>query len=102
MDSKEVLRCLAGVRVQGWSYKDDPAVRHIGPMAQDFFAAFHVGDDEHIHGVDAGGIAFAAVQALYWIVQEKEQQIGELRAELDDLRQRVAWGESLACNSSLV
>src|SRR5207245_3839308 len=44
LDSGSVLRRLAGLPIFVWSYKAQPAsIRHIGPMAQDFAQAFHVG-----------------------------------------------------------
>ena len=53
--------------MQTWKYKAETgSVRHLGPMAQDFRAAFALGqDDKHISTVDEGGVALAAVQELY-------------------------------------
>jgi hypothetical protein len=47
-----------------WKYKtDSPSIRHLGTMAQDFRAAFDLGeDDKHISTIDEGGVALAAVQ----------------------------------------
>ena len=76
--------------IQKWNYKDDAKVRHIGPMAQDFYAAFGVGPDEkHIAMVDADGVALAAIQGLHEIVQEKEAAIEALRRENQSLGQRL-------------
>jgi hypothetical protein len=48
-------------------------------MAQDFYAAFDLGeDDRHISAVDADGVALAAIQGLYRVVQEQEAQIAAL------------------------
>jgi hypothetical protein len=53
-------------------------------MAQDFYAAFNVGEDnKHISTSDADGVALAAIQGLYKIVQEKDAEIATLRAEKD-------------------
>lgn len=54
------------LRLARWNYtSDDPASRHIGPMAQDFAAIFGVGtDDRHIHPLDGQGVALAAIQGL--------------------------------------
>jgi len=40
-----------------WNLKtQDPSIRHLGPMAQDFRAAFGLGEDErHINTVDSDG-----------------------------------------------
>ena len=84
VDPREVLEQVAALPVTTWSYKANvPTVRHIGPMAQDFAAAFEVGDDDrHIHPVDASGVALAAIKALAEIVEEQQVQIDELRSVL--------------------
>ena len=53
--------------ITSWSYKaEEPSVRHIGPMAQDFYEAFGLGlDNKHITTIDEGGVALAAIQGLY-------------------------------------
>jgi hypothetical protein len=85
------LERLARVSVQTWSYTNDTAqTRHIGPMTQDFHAAFGVGaDDIHIATVDADGVALAAVQGLYEIVKEKETEIESLKKRLVTLEKLV-------------
>ncbi len=62
-----MLARLAEVPISTWNYtSQDASIRHIGPMAQDFYAAFGVGeDDTHITTVDADGVALAAIQGLY-------------------------------------
>jgi hypothetical protein len=90
-ESVDVDAVLAGVvdlPLTSWSYKeDDPATRHVGPMAQDFAATFGVGDDDrHIHVVDANGVALAAIQALAKQLAETQARIGELEAEVERLR----------------
>jgi hypothetical protein len=60
-------------------------------MAQDFRAAFGLGeDDKHISTVDADGVALAGVQALYRLLQEMEEQISEQQAQIRELRFEVA------------
>lgn len=83
-DPFEILELLAEIPIQRWTYKwDDSNVKHIGPMAQDFAAAFNVGDDNrHIHPVDAQGVAFAAVQALYQLLKEKNKTTQNLEKQL--------------------
>ena len=50
LDGLEVLEKLEHVPVQRWNYKWEPddAVPHIGPVAQDFKAAFYPGRDDKI------------------------------------------------------
>lgn len=50
---------------------------HIRPVAQDFYAAFGVGEDpRRISTVDADGVALAAIQALYRMSQALEARFG--------------------------
>jgi hypothetical protein len=92
VDAREVLERLAAVPVQTWSYvSESPAIRHMGPTAQDFQAAFGLGvSDRHITTVDADGVALAAIQGLYALVQEKDARIADLERRLRDLERRNA------------
>ena len=88
IDRREILSRLANVSVETWNYKfQSPNIRHIGPMAQDFAAAFGVGeDDKHINIVDAFGVALASIQALYEMIQEKDAKITALEQRLRNCR----------------
>ena len=79
-----VLNRLAALPIKAWNYKsDDSSVHHLGPMAQDFRAAFNLGaDDKHIDMIDANGVTMAAVQGLYQMMQEKDAEIKQLRAQV--------------------
>ena len=85
VDGQAVLAQVAALPISSWRYQsDDPAVRHIGPMAQDFAAVFQVGDDDRaIHVVDGQGVALAAIQGL-------TQELRTLQAENAALAARVA------------
>ncbi len=84
VDPREVLEKLAVLAVQSWNYKgQSPAIRHIGPMAQDFAAAFGVGEsDKYICTVDAIGVVIAGLQALRERLKEKEAQVEILQREV--------------------
>ena len=88
IDRREILSRLANVSVETWNYKfQSPNIRHIGPMAQDFAAAFGVGeDDKHINMVYAFGVAIASIQALYEMIQEKDTKITALEQRLKELQ----------------
>jgi Chaperone of endosialidase len=90
-DVKQILTRLLEVPIQKWNYKsDEPSVAHIGPMAQDFATAFGLGkDDKHIHAVDADGVAFAAIQALFHMIGESDAEMNSLRSGLNDVRAQV-------------
>lgn len=93
-DPQEVLSKVTALPIASWNYKDDPSSRHLGPMAQDFHAAFGVGpDDRHIATVDADGVALAAIQGLNQKLEEtvrrQEAQLRQLQTELSELRQLI-------------
>ena len=96
VDTRSVLERLARVPVQSWSYKADGAgVRHLGPVAQDFKAAFQLGaDDKTIATVDADGVMMASIQALYQMMREKDAQIARLQSQLNQVRRVVRRGRT--------
>jgi len=76
-----------------WNFKVDSATKHLGPMAQDFYAAFGVGpDDKHIATVDADGVALAAIQGLNQKLEQKETEVRELKQRLEAL-ERIVRGQ---------
>ena len=85
VDARAILDRVVALPMTTWHYKtQDPSTRHIGAIAQDFYSAFGVGEDErHISTVDADGVALAAIQGLYALVQDKGAEIAKLRAEKD-------------------
>ena len=91
VNPRSVLSRLATIPIQTWNFKSQPeSVRHMGPMAQDFRAAFNLGrDDKHISALDAQGVTMAAIQGLYQLMQEKEAQIAQLRARVVRLERRT-------------
>ena len=90
VDAQAILNRLTGLPIETWRYKGD-AARHIGPMAQDFAAAFGVGpDDRHISLLDASGVALAAIQALARRVQAQEVELSALRKALARLEAGTA------------
>jgi hypothetical protein len=91
IDASEILSKVLALPITTWSYKADPGVRHIGPMAEDFFAAFAVGADaKGISVTDSAGVALAAIQALYQELGAKEAQIGVLQERLAALEAAMA------------
>lgn len=91
VDPREVLEKVSAMALTRWNYKTSPGVEHIGPMAQDFQAAFGLGaDDKHIATVDADGVALAAIQGLNQKVERKNAEIDELKRDIEILKQTVA------------
>jgi hypothetical protein len=92
LDTQDILRRVVQLPVSRWQYKgEDAGVRHIGPVAQDFYASFQLGESErHIGMVDADGVALAAIQGLYDVVEEKDCRIEQLETRNHDLAERNA------------
>jgi hypothetical protein len=89
VDNQTVLAKVAALPVTEWNYKSDSqSIQHMGPMAQDFQAAFGLDgrDDKHISVVDEGGVALAAIQGLNAKVEEKEAEIQQLHQQLAALQ----------------
>jgi len=91
----EILEKLAELPISTWRYRSDAATPHIGPMAQDFFAAFGVGTDEkHIAPIDEGGVALAAIQGLNRKLEDRartsESRMEKLETENENLKKEVA------------
>ena len=88
LDPQAVLAKVASLPITEWQYKvDADGARHLGPMAQDFHAAFGLNgaDDKHISTVDESGVALAAIQGLNQKLAEKAAEIQELKARLEKL-----------------
>ena len=108
LDDATVLAKVAQLPISRWSYKSEHGVRHVGPMAQDFYAAFGVGeDDKHITSIDEDGVALAAIKALHTenadlraqvrrerqerrtITYSQSVEIAALRSELESIRAEI-------------
>lgn len=87
VDPRMILDELASVSIETWEYKDSDEGRHIGPVAEDFYEAFGLGqDDRYISTVDADGVALAAIQGLYELVQEQQNMLTGQQAEIERMR----------------
>jgi hypothetical protein len=91
VDAQAVLAKVAQLPIDEWSYKAEGGQRHLGPVAQNFYAAFGLrADDKHITTVDEGGVALAAIKGLYErteaALQAKDREIASLREELNAIK----------------
>lgn len=66
--AEEILEKIASLPVYSWNYKvEDSSVVHVGPMAEDFYDAFHLGGEngnKNISTIDPAGVALAGIKAL--------------------------------------
>jgi hypothetical protein len=90
----EVLDKVAALPITTWNFKELPGSRHMGPMAQDFYSAFHLGNsDTTITTVDPNGVALAAIQGLNLKLQADNAQLKQenelLAKRLDTLEAEV-------------
>ena len=84
VSAREVLDKVVDMPISTWRFKtEDDSVRHIGPMAQDFMAAFGYGvNDTHITATDADGVALAAIQGLNAKLLEDNARQAEINTAL--------------------
>lgn len=87
VDPTDMLQRVRDLPIATWNYTaESSAVRHIGPMAQDFAALFGVGaDDRHIHPLDGQGVALAAIQGLVAQIEEMREENSRLAARVSHL-----------------
>jgi hypothetical protein len=97
LNGEEILQRLRAIPVSSWNYKSqDASIRHIGPMAQDFYAAFGVGEDEKlINTIDIEGVSIAAAKALDTRTTEQQAEINALKQRNAELEERLRRLESL-------
>jgi hypothetical protein len=94
VDCQEILDKVAELPITTWNYKsDNEAIRHMGPVAQDFKAAFELGDsDKTIATTDKAGISLAAIKALN---AKLRQQVERLEKRDKEMTERLERFESM-------
>ncbi len=87
VDDTSILAKLSTLPIDAWQYKTERGVRHLGPMAQDFYAAFGAGeDDRHITSIDEDGVALAAIEALHRENAGLQNELRRLERVVAELR----------------
>ncbi len=99
VEGRAVLERVARLPISEWNYKGYPQ-RHIGPMAQDFHAAFPLNtNDTTLNTADLHGVALAAIQGLNQKLEDRanrlEKEFHETSAENAALKQRLTQLEAL-------
>ncbi|MCW8870727.1 MAG: tail fiber domain-containing protein [Proteobacteria bacterium] len=87
----EVLDKVMGLPISVWNYKfDSDNVKHLGPMAQDFFNAFSLGaSKDKIATLDTSGVALASIKALGEKLNSKEAELEAIKQENKALNARL-------------
>ncbi|BDX07610.1 tail fiber domain-containing protein [Planctobacterium marinum] len=85
VDEGDILNKLSNLAIKKWNYiADGEGIKHIGPIAEDFYGLFGLGvDEKHITTIDLSGVAIAGIQALNTESKEKDAQ---LQQELEGLK----------------
>ena len=84
VDGEEVLEKIHNIPVTKWNYKKtDPTMKYIGPVAQDFYSAFHLGgtDSLGINSISIDGVNMAGIKAL-------EQRTREMKSVLTTIQEQ--------------
>jgi len=90
-----VLEKICNLPITEWNYRGYQQ-RHIGPMAQDFHAAFPLNDEQTtLNSADLHGVALAAIQGLN---QKLTEELKQKEAEITKLEKRLAALEKIVLN----
>ena len=95
IDASDILTRVLQLPLSRWRYRNSDEGMHLGPMAEDFAAAFGLGGSpQHISTVDADGVALAAIQGLNTKLEYENAALRNeteaLRAALDDMLARLS------------
>jgi hypothetical protein len=91
VNGADVLARLRNTPVSTWNYiSEGKEVRHMGPMAEDFYQAFQLGTGNTSIGVqDLAGVSLAAIKSLdarTLELQRKTAEVEQLRTQVSELR----------------
>lgn len=88
INGTDVLNKLKSLTVSEWNYKTDKnKIKHIGPMAQDFYGLFGLGtDDKSISTIDPSGVSLIAIQELLKRIESLESKNKKLEIEIEKLK----------------
>lgn len=91
VNTRDILQRVLKLPISTWNYKtQNSSVRHIGPMAQDFYKLFGVGEsDTRIATIDPDGVALAAIQGLNEELKDRDKKIEDQQQELNSLQEQV-------------
>jgi hypothetical protein len=107
-DCVVILDKLMAIPISQWHYEweDSNTTSHLGPMAQDFKAAFYPGrDDTGITTLEADGVALAAIQGLSKQLTDelkrRDAENAKLRQKNQSLEKRLETLERIILNHTL-
>jgi len=91
LDGEELLDKIRNMSITEWNYTVTPEIKYIGPVAEEFWEAFHLnGDDKKgINSISIDGVNMAGIQALEKRTREMQAQIDLLQAENERLKAQI-------------
>jgi hypothetical protein len=104
VDATGVLEGLATLPIYTWRYRTEASqALHMGPTAQDFHAAFGLGDsDRTITTIDATGVALSAAHALQQRLDARKGLVAARAQALAHMRREVAELEGLEADVAAI
>lgn len=96
-DGNEMLNKLENIRMGSWNYKGQAklGLRHYGPMAQDFYAAYGkdnygtIGDNTSITQADFDGVMLIMIRELSKKAKIQESELESLKKENSLLNEKL-------------
>lgn len=98
---EDILKGITKLKITSWNYKsEDTKIRHLGPMAQQFYSTFGIGESKvSICTIDIDGVSMIGIKALEKRtsdLSEKLNGLNQLKTEIknidnfDDLNMRIS------------
>lgn len=83
VNNEDILLKIAGMKLKAWKYKTQRNAFHVGPMAQDMFEAFHLGESaDAITMTDIDGVILSCIKAL----NKRVISVSGVYDQLDDIK----------------
>ncbi|MFA5099157.1 MAG: tail fiber domain-containing protein [Candidatus Paceibacterota bacterium] len=92
IDNNKILAKIDSMPMYQWNFKsEDPSIKHIAPVAQDFYAAFGLNgtSDKMISSIDPAGVALVGVKALSSKLSILEKNLEKFSTENKELKTLV-------------
>ncbi len=83
-----IIERLNSLPVYSWSYKSESDVLHVGPMAQDLFQQYALGEDQkRISMVDADGLVLQGIKEIKSEVDQLDWMKGRMESIVNDFEE---------------
>jgi hypothetical protein len=86
VDPQDILNKIDELPMMQWNFKDeDPSIRHIAPIAQDFHALFQLNgeDDKMISNIDPAGVALVGIKALSSKIKVQQGELERQQKQIE-------------------